>query len=143
MVSIRKLNISDYDALCELWQKSGLSYRPNGRDTRDNIALQIDGDCSIYLIAEDKGKMIGAILATHDGRKGWLNRLAILPDYQRRGIARMLVKEAEKRLMSLGIEIFACQIEDWNQVSMALFDDLGYSRHGEIVYFTKRLRPGV
>lgn len=143
MVSIRELNIADYDALCDLWEESGLSYRPNGRDTRQNIALQIEGDCSIYLVAEDEGRMIGAILATHDRRKGWLNRLAIAPDHQRRGIARMLVQEAERQLLSLGIEIFACQIEDWNQVSMTVFDHLGYTRHDDITYFTKRLRPDV
>ncbi len=143
MVSIRKLDIADYDTLCNLWQESGLSYRPNGRDTRQNIALQIEGDCSIYLVAEDKKRMIGAILATHDGRKGWLNRLAVSPDYRKRGIARMLVQEAEKQLLSRGIEIFACQIEDWNQTSMNVFDHLGYKRHDDITYFSKRLRPDV
>jgi ribosomal protein S18 acetylase RimI-like enzyme len=143
MVSIRKLDIADYEALCSLWQESGLPYRPNGRDTRQNIALQIEGDCSIYLVAEDKKRIIGSILATHDGRKGWLNRLAVSPNYRKRGIARMLVQEAEKRLLSRGIEIFACQIEDWNQTSMSVFENLGYTKHNDITYFSKRLRPDV
>jgi ribosomal protein S18 acetylase RimI-like enzyme len=94
-------------------------------------------------VAEDKKRIIGSILATHDGRKGWLNRLAVSPNYRKRGIARMLVQEAEKRLLSRGIEIFACQIEDWNQTSMSVFENLGYTKHNDITYFSKRLRPDV
>jgi len=143
MINIRKLTIDDYDALCALWKKAGLPYRPNGRDTRENIASQIEGNCSIYLGAEEDGKLVGAILGTHDSRKGWLNRLAVSPDHRGRGIATMLVRAVEETCIALGIEIFACQIEDWNTTSMAIFDHLGYTRHEDIIYFTKRLRPDV
>jgi len=75
MINIRKLTIDDYDGLCTLWEEAGLPYRPNGRDTRENIASQIEGECSIYLAIEEDGRLIGAVLGTHDGRKGWINRL--------------------------------------------------------------------
>ena len=138
MINIRKLAIDDYDSLCALWEEAGLPYRPNGRDTRENIASQIEGNCSIYLGAEENGQLVGAILGTHDGRKGWLNRLAVSPDHSGRGIATMLVRAVEETCIELGIEIFACQIEDWNTTSMAIFDHLGYTRHDDIIYFTKR-----
>ena len=143
MINIRKLTIDDYNALCALWKEAGLSYRPNGRDTRENIASQIEGECAIYLGAEEDDKMVGVILGTHDGRKGWLNRLAVAPEYRKRGIAAMLVRAVEERLLDRGIEIFACQIEDWNEASMTVFDNFGYTRHDDIIYFTKRLHPDV
>ena len=143
MSNLRKLSIDDYEALCALWQEAGLPYRPNGRDTRENIASQIGGDYSIYLGAEEDGQLVGAILGTHDGRKGWLNRLAVSPGHRGQGIAGTLVHAVEERLIDLGIEIFACQIEDWNTTSMSIFDHLGYTRHDDIIYFTKRLRPEV
>ena len=143
MISLRPLTIDDYDGLRDLWQEAGLPYRPNGRDTRENIASQMRSDCSIYLVAEEDGRMVGAVLGTHDGRKGWINRLAVVPDQRKRGIAAMLVRAVEQRLIDLGIEIFACQIEDWNEPSMTVFDHLGYTRHDDIIYFTKRLRPDV
>ena len=143
MISIRKLTIDDHDTLCALWEGAGLPYRPNGRDTREHIASQINGGCSIYLAAEEDGRIVGAILGTHDGRKGWLNRLAVSPDHRGRGIATMLVRAVEETCIELGIEIFACQIEDWNTTSMSIFDHLGYTRHADIIYFTKRLRPNV
>jgi len=143
MINIRELTTNDYDALCALWEEAGLPYRPNGRDTRENISSQIEGECSIYLAAEENGQLVGAILGTHDGRKGWLNRMAVAPDHRKRGIAAMLVRAVEQRLIDLGIEIFACQIEDWNETSMIVFEHLGYTRHDDIIYFTKRLRPDV
>ena len=143
MISLRPLTIDDYDALRDLWEEAGLPCRPNGRDTRENIASQMRSNCSIYLVAEEDGRMVGAVLGTHDGRKGWINRLAVAPDQRRRGIAAMLVRAVEERLLERGIEIFACQIEDWNETSMTVFDRLGYTRHDDIIYFTKRLRPDV
>ena len=44
------------------------------------------------------GKLVGIVVATHDGRKGWINRLAVHPDYRRRGIAKKLIEEAEEYL---------------------------------------------
>jgi len=143
MISLRPLTIDDYDGLRALWEEAGLPYRPNGRDTRENISSQIGSDCSIYLVAEEGGRMVGAVLGTHDGRKGWINRLAVAPYQRKRGIAAMLVRAVEERLLERGIEIFACQIEDWNEPSMTVFDHLGYTRHDDIIYFTKRLRPDV
>jgi hypothetical protein len=42
-------------------------------------------------------------------------------------LATMLVRAVEETCIELGIEIFACQIEDWNTTSMAIFDHLGYT----------------
>jgi hypothetical protein len=78
---IRKLRVADYDVLIKIWKKAKLSYRPYGRDSLVNIKQQIKQSYSIYLVAELDGKMIGAVLGTHDGRKGWINRLAVLPRY--------------------------------------------------------------
>ncbi len=143
MVNIRELTIDDYDALCSLWREAGLSFRPNGRDQRERIAREIEGPCSIFLVAGEDGKLIGAILGTHDGRKGWINRLAISPCHRRQGIASALVAAVEEKLPARGIEIFAGQIEDWNESSMIFFELLGYTRHDDIIYYTKRKNPEV
>lgn len=143
MVKIRELTIDDYDALCALWEEAGLPFRPNGRDQRDRIAREIEGPCSVFLIAEDERDLVGAILGTHDGRKGWINRLSISPRYRRQGIASVLVAAVEERLSARGIEIFAGQIEDWNEASMIFFEGRGYTRHDDIIYYTKRKNPEV
>lgn len=140
---IRKLRPGDYDALIALWKVAKLPYKRCGRDNRESIVRQLKLHNSIYLVAELDGKLVGSVLGTHDGRKGWINRLAVLPAYRRRGIARRLVTEVERRLHKIGIDIVACQIEDWNKVSMKIFKKLGYKPHPDIIYFTKRRYAGV
>ncbi len=142
-ITIKEFCMDDYKDMVSLWDDTDLPYKPLGRDMRKNIEHQMKQDCSIYLVAETDGKLVGSILATHDGRKGWINRIAVLPEYRKKGIAARLVEEAEKRISDLGIEITACLVENWNTVSMEVFERLGYMHHPEITYFTKRKNSRV
>lgn len=140
---IRDLRPNDYDGLIALWEETGLSHRPHGRDGRERIVREIEGHCSVFLAAEAEGRLIGAVLGTHDGRKGWINRLAVLPEHRSQGIGQALVDEVERRLTERGIEIFTCLIETWNGASMVFFEHIGYTRHEDCVYYSKRLSPDV
>jgi ribosomal protein S18 acetylase RimI-like enzyme len=142
-IQIRKYRTEDYEAVTALWEEAGLPYKPQGRDRRDRIESQVKQPNVIFLVAEKGEKLVGTVLGTHDGRKGWINRLAVTTDYRNQGVARKLVVEIESRFFHQGIEIIACLIEDWNRVSMEVFEELGYMRHPEIIYFTKRKYPEV
>ena len=133
----------DYDDLIRLWVKAGLSYRPNGRDSREKVTRELDNSFEGFILAFKQEQLIGAILASHDGRKGWINRLVVLPEYRHQGLAKFLIEEAEKFLHDQGIEIIACLIEDWNKQSMQLFSSVGYKRFNDIIYFTKKKHPEV
>lgn len=135
---IRDFKPEDYDDLVALWETAGLPYRPGGRDSRHRIACETEGDRAVFLVAEEASRPIGAVLGTHDGRKGWINRLAVLPKHRGRGIGRALVAEVERRLLEGGIEIVTCLIEDWNENSMAFFERIGYVAHPEVIYYSKR-----
>jgi ribosomal protein S18 acetylase RimI-like enzyme len=138
MPTLRRLTIDDYDAVIALWQRSGLtSIRPSGRDSREAFAKQLAGG-QIAIGLEEADRLIGVVIATHDTRKGWINRLAIDPDYRRRGYARQLVRAAEEVLHDLGLTLIAAMIEDYNDASLALFKRLGYAVHTDIYYVSKR-----
>ncbi len=140
-VKIRPYTPDDYPAVTALWQEASLPYKPRGRDRAEKIAAEIQKDTAIFLVAESDGRIIGSVFGTHDGRKGWINRLAVAPTHRRQGIAAKLVRAVEKRLEALGIEIVACLIEEWNHLSMEVFQRLGYQPHRDIIYFTKRKSP--
>lgn len=117
--------------------------RPKGRDTRAELERQSKETTAVYLVAEVDGRLAGAVLGTHDGRKGWVNRLAVSPSYERRGLAGELLAETERRLAALGIGIFACLVEDWNVDAKTFFEKSGYKPFRDITYLTKRLRAEV
>lgn len=137
------LSEADYDAVCALWQAAGLSFRPQGRDSREQFSAQMAKGTQTVLGVRDGELLIGVILATHDGRKGWLNRLAVHPDYRRRGLGLHLIREAERVLREQGMQIVAALVEDWNQASLALMARAGYVLHADIHYLTKREHDGV
>jgi ribosomal protein S18 acetylase RimI-like enzyme len=140
---IRPFRISDYDRIISLWERSRLPYRPKGRDTRERVARELESPNAVFLVAECQGEVVGSVFATHDGRKGWINRLTVAPSWRRRGIAARLVQEAEQRLGDQGIQIIACLIEDWNADSKSFFENIGYQRFDRISYFTKKEHPEV
>lgn len=142
---IEAFRIDDYDGVMDLWSAGGLPLKPRGRDSRESIARQIGLPNVRFLVARDGegGPVVGTVLATHDGRKGWINRLAVDAALRRRGVGARLVRAAEDWLATEGMDILACLIEDGNDVSMSVFEALGYKKHPEIVYFAKRKHPGV
>jgi len=140
---IRKMKPTDYDALIEVWTKASLPYKPEGRDTNENILKQLKIENNLFLVAEISGKLVGAIIASHNGRKGWINRLAVLPEFREKGIASALIRKSEEFFLSNNIEIFVCLIEDWNNLSISFFQNNDYIEHRDIIYFTKKLSPQV
>jgi len=143
-MTIRPLKPGDYSQLISLWARCGLPSRPHGRDSKEHIRTELSRETSSFLVAFDRANdLIGSVFATHDGRKGWINRLAVDPRWRRQGVAQALILEAETRLHESGIEIIGCLIEDGNVASEALFGAVGYVRHNDIHYYTKRSRPDI
>lgn len=139
-VRIRALGLDDYDDLLILWQRSGLhSLRLQGRDSREAVAAQLATGVQTILGLEVGGRLAGAVVITHDSRKGWINRLVIDPDFRRRGYGARLVQAAEETLRGQGMPVIAALVEHDNPASLALFEKAGYVEIDPgIRYLTKR-----
>lgn len=137
----RKLSNKDCADLIHLWQSAKLSSKPSGRDGLQNLRKQIELPRNAFFGAFDKEKLVGAVIASHNGRKGWINRVAVEPDFQNRGIASKLILKCEQFFLDDEIKIFACLIENWNDKSEKLFEKNGYSKFHEVNYYTKRTDP--
>ena len=140
---IRELQLDDYDALLELWCASGLhSLRPCGRDSRAALARQLASGVQTILGLEVDSQLIGAVVATHDSRKGWINRLTVHPAHRRRGYASQLIAAAERKLHEQGITVIAVLIEGGTDASLALFLRAGYVEGDPgMHYLSKRDSP--
>lgn len=140
-IQIRPMKLEDYDGVIALWQRAGLPFEPQGRDSQHAIAHQIRSSGHLMLVAEaHDGQIIGTAFGSHDGRKGWINRLAVDPRYRRRGLAQQLVQRTEEALAREGLIIVAALVEAPNEPSLKLFRKLGYEERHDIIYFRKFLR---
>jgi GNAT superfamily N-acetyltransferase len=142
-MDLRTLEPGHYESILSVWQRAGLSHRPQGRDSRKEVERQMALDPEMWLGAFAGGELIGVIVGTYESRKGWLNRLAVVPEHQGKGVGRALVSEMEGRLRNRGLQIFAVLIEDGHDASMALFQSSGYEVHDGIHYLRKRDRPDI
>ena len=139
-IIIREFTMDDYEQVVMLWQEAGIHYRPNGRESRQRMAKEIKTGQAMFLVAEADKKIVGVVLGTHDGRKGWINRLAVARDFHRQNIASKLVTAVESRLITMGIDVTACLIEEGNSASRTLFSKMGYTK-APVEYFAKKQSP--
>ena len=137
---IRRLTIDDYDELLALWRRAGLdSLKPLGRDSREALARQLDSGVQAILGLAKDGDLVGAVVATHDSRKGWINRLVVDPRHRRQGYGARLIAAAEEVLRGQGIGVIAALVESHNRASLALFQKMGYvDADRRIHYLSKR-----
>jgi len=139
-VEIRSLSVADYDAICEVWRAAGVNLRATGRESHESFARQMAGGMQTVLGAMIENQLVGVSVVTHDGRKGWINRLGVLPDHQRQGVGTALVRASEELLHGLGLTIVAALVEHGNTASLGLFQHEGYVLN-DVYYLTKRDRP--
>ncbi|RMF83418.1 MAG: GNAT family N-acetyltransferase [Planctomycetota bacterium] len=142
-ITIRVMRPADYDAVCDVWRTAGLAVKPQGRDARGAMLSQLRRFPTTYLVAEAGARLVGVVLGTHDHRKGWINRLAVIPAYRGCGIAKRLIARCEQALAAMGIEIVSALVEEGNDASCATFRAAGYSDEVRVTYFRKLARPDI
>src|SRR5260370_41915101 len=113
--------MADYDAICEIWKASGVKYQTTGRESYESFARQMETGLQTVLGAMIDGKLAGVMIATHDGRKGWVNRLGVTPEFQRQGVGGALIRAAEEMFHAQGLTIVASLVEPNNAAILGLF----------------------
>lgn len=126
---VRVMTIEDYDQVKELWNSiKGFGIRSMD-DSREGVARFLKRNPTTSVVAEEDGKVVGAILCGHDGRRGCLYHVCVHKDYRMRGIGKSMVAFA----------IEALKKEEINKVSLIAFtkNDIGNAFWKEIAW-TKR-----
>lgn len=139
---IRKLCGEDVERLYRLWDAAGLSYRPTGRDHPDWLRRHLNASRpGGWCIVRNDVFVAGALIA-HDGRKGWIERVATVPDLRRTGLARVLVEICTQSLKAAGAQVIGALIEEGNTASRRLFENCGYVDSPTVRYYSTRDDPG-
>lgn len=102
MFHIRTMTMDDYDAVIELMKATpGVSFRD--ADSRESTAKYLQRNPGLSFVAEVGSALVGCVMCGHDGRRGYLQHLVVLPQYRGQGIANALVERCLSGLEELGI----------------------------------------
>jgi len=135
-MTIRPFAASDQDAVVTLWGQCGL-VRP-WNDPRRDIARKLEVQPELFLVGTLGAQVIATVMAGYDGHRGWINYLAVAPDYQRRGFARLLVIEVERRLLAVGCPKINLQVRSSNSGVLEFYRRIGYVQD-DVVSMGKRI----
>jgi len=135
---IREFQLSDYEKVVGLWRESGIILRPG--DERGGIELKLQRDPDLFLVAEDDQQILGVVLGAWDGRRGWINHLAVRSGHRRSGVGKSLVRELERRLIGKGALKVNAQIYKSNRVSVEFFKSLNYEVHSDLIMVGRNLK---
>ena len=143
--TVRKVTISDYDAIFALWNATEQSRRALNPvdDSREGIERYLNRNPNTCFLAEQDGRVIGVILTGHDGRRAIIHHMCVHPDCRRQGIAGHLVSLAEEALQKEGIQkIFGLVFKD-NEPANAFWESRGYSLRTNLNYRNKSLNSDI
>lgn len=135
-MDIRLMTLSDYDAVLALWQASpgvGLS----DADSRPAIARFLERNPGLAFVAEEEGRLAGAVLCGHDSRRGYLYHLAVHPDFRRRGLGRALVEHCFNGLRALDIHKCHIFVYGQNEDGLAFWKRIGWVQRFELEILSK------
>src|SRR5690606_11186128 len=100
MTRIRSFKLSDHRDVMKIWSRTATKERE--AKTLQMLVQQLACDRDLVVVAEEDGEVVGAIMGTKDGSRGYFYCLAVNPDFQSRGIGRQLVEELERRFYQKG-----------------------------------------
>ena len=108
MHTIRTMTPSDYAAVLALMQATpGISLRE--ADSREATERYLARNPGLSFVVEHEGRLIGCVMCGHDGRRGYLQHLLVLPAHRRQGIAQALTQRCLNALEALGI--YKCHLD--------------------------------
>jgi N-acetylglutamate synthase len=93
---------ADLPEVLGLWQAVP-EVELNDSDTPEQLTKYLVRNPELSPVALAEGKIVGAALCGHDGRRGYLNHLAVAAPYRKQGLGKRLVEHCLTHLSGAGI----------------------------------------
>jgi len=137
-MNIRPFQRNDEAAVIALWEQCRLT-RP-WNDPRKDIARKLQVQPELFLVGIVDHAIVASVMAGYDGHRGWVNYLAVSPEFRGRGFGRALMERVEKLLLEQGCPKVSLLVRAANTDVVAFYRHIGYAKD-EVVSLGKRLMP--
>ncbi len=134
-MKIRQMKIEDYDEVYHLWKRiRGFGIRSMD-DSKEGIDRFLKRNPTTSVVAEEDGKIVGAILCGHDGRRGCLYHVCVDEAYRRHGIGKAMVVKTMEALKEERINKVCLIAFTSNDVGNAFWNTIGWTKREDMNYY--------
>ena len=123
-MEIRAFELTDESAVIALWMRCGLT-RPWNNPKKD-IDRKLCVQPHLFLMGIIGQELVATVMAGYEGHRGWINYLAVALQYQRQGIGRLMMLEAEQLLIEAGCPKINLLARTTNSEVIKFYQHLGY-----------------
>lgn len=134
-MKIREMTVEDYDNVYGLWRTiKGFGIRSID-DSREGVERFVRRNPTTSIVAEEDGKVIGAILCGHDGRRGCFYHVCVKEEHRKRGVGKKMVAAAMEALKKENISKVNLIAFQSNQVGNRFWSSMGWSFREDVNYY--------
>jgi len=129
------MEISDYSQVKELWMTiHGFAIRSID-DSYEGVERFLKRNPDTSVVAIEDGRIVGAILCGHDGRRGCLYHVCVHEAYRLRGIGKAMVVFCMEALKKENINKVSLIAFTRNDVGNAFWRQIGWVRREDLNYY--------
>ncbi|MBR1702121.1 MAG: GNAT family N-acetyltransferase [Lachnospiraceae bacterium] len=138
-IQFRVMTIADYEKVYELWMSCKNMGFNNLDDSKEGIEKFLKRNPNTSYVAEEADRIIGVVLAGHDGRRGYIYHMSVAEDYRKQGIAGKLLENSLSVLKAEGINKVALLVFNRNEIGNAFWESQGFTVRDDVAYRNKAL----
>ena len=137
MKNIRVYRERDREQVLALWQECDLIHPKN--DPQKDLDRKKGFGEELFLVIEEREKIIGTVMGGYDGHRGIINYLGVHPSFRGQGLGKMLLQAVEQKLKDLGCPQVNLLVWSNNSEVLKFYKETQYSEANDIVLLRKRL----
>lgn len=107
-MSFRDITIDDYDKLVPFWKTN---YFVNEHDSFERFKLFLEKNPGLSILTEENGNIVGSVLGSYDGRRGYIQKLVVDMAHRRKGLGQELMQRVIKKLKAAGVTYISLNVE--------------------------------
>ncbi len=135
MYTIRTMAIEDYEGVYGLWMSiKGFAMRSID-DSKEGVARFLLRNPDTSVVAVEDGRIIGAILCGHDGRRGCLYHVCVRQECRMRGVGKAMVVYCMEKLKAEQISKVSLIAFTANDVGNAFWRRIGWTKREDLNYY--------
>ncbi|MEJ2682580.1 MAG: GNAT family N-acetyltransferase [Gammaproteobacteria bacterium] len=131
----REMEISDYGKIISLWQEAeGVKLRK--ADSLEGIEKYLKRNPGLSFVAEKNGEILGTIMSGHDGKRGYIQHLAVETSHRETGIASKLLSHCLGALKKEGILKSHIHVLSNNELAKKYWQNRGWVKRQDIEVYS-------